>query len=405
MPSGGPEEIRIITPSQRAFWQGITVGELETIQVLLEHRDVDINKYDEAGEQRPGCTALHLAILEMPTWKAQEGRNGIQSAEFVKKFFLALLEHGADIQLPCRYDGEWYLQTAAGKTKSFYPKGYDALGLVLQFIEITRGTEVISPNVTKRLELIRDLLLDNIRSESEPAKRVKCPTLAEDMANAFKERAFADVELVSEGEVIAAHRVVLAARSKVFARMFGSGTFRESHAKRVQIEETDPKSLHTFIKFLYEDALDVNALSSDFDLCQSLIMLSDRYDVDALKIKCSDVILQHHLSVEKAALILRLADQNRARTLRERTLYFVSRNVDNVMATDDFKQLDSELVQEVLRTVVGARTTPKRTSVSKSPKAKKRARTTFTSDGDDDAVRAPPNNGDGEEESDDDVDD
>jgi len=69
--AGGGE--RHPLPVQRAFWQAITVGELETVQVLLEHRagDIDINMVDETGEQRHGCTGLHLAILEMPTWKVR----------------------------------------------------------------------------------------------------------------------------------------------------------------------------------------------------------------------------------------------------------------------------------------------------------------------------------------------
>lgn len=107
--------------------------------------------------------SLHLAILEMPTWKGSEGRNGIQTAEYVRKFIQCLLDHGADIHKICRYKGEWYLQTAAGKTKTFFPDGYDSLGVVLQFIEITRGAEVIASDVTKRLELIRDMLLHQTR--------------------------------------------------------------------------------------------------------------------------------------------------------------------------------------------------------------------------------------------------
>jgi len=391
------EESRTVTPTQRAFWQAITVGELETMQVLLHHKDVDINMYDDAGEQRVGCTALHLAILEMPTWKTEgrsEGRNGIQTAEYVKKFFATLLEHGANIDKPCKYNSEWYLQTAAGKTKSVYPEGYDAIGLVLQFVEITRGAEVISTNVTRRLELIRDLLLEHIKADPEPPRAIKYSTLVDDMAFAFDSGKFADVQLICENEVVPAHRVVLAARSAVFMAMLGSETFKESISRKVMVEETDPAALKIFVQFLYSDSLDQHPVSSDFSLCHNLIMLSNRYDVQALRGKCSEIILKHHLNVEKAAQILRIAHENHVDDLKEQTLTFISnpKNVDDVMKTKDFRTLESDLVQEVLKTVLAGRPSPTRRKLhSPSQSSTKRARTMDLSD--EDAVRAPPNDG------------
>ena len=76
------------------------------MEVLLQHRSIEINRIDEVGDQRAGCAAIHLAILEMATWRGTEGRNGIQSAEFIKKFFALLLQYGADIELVCKYTGK-----------------------------------------------------------------------------------------------------------------------------------------------------------------------------------------------------------------------------------------------------------------------------------------------------------
>ena len=390
-----------VSPIQRAFWQAITVGELETIRVLLENRDIDVNKVDLLGEQRQGCTALHLAILEMPTWKTEgrnEGRNGVQSAEFVKKFFNLLLDHGADIEKPCQYTGEWYLQTAAGKTKSFYPDGYDALGLVLQFVEITRGAEVISTNVTKRLELIRDLLLERIQRHEEILKSEVCRSLVDDMSSAFHSGNFSDVDLVSDNEIISAHRVVLAARSPVFAAMFGSDNFRESKTRRIPIEETDPITLKIFVQFLYEDKLDEGLLASDFQLCHNLIMLANRYDVQPLKEKCSDIVKAKHLNPEKAANILKIADQNQVANLREIALEYISANINQILPTQDFRALDSEMIQEVLRTVVTDRPVNKRVRSSKLTPSKRPHAAV-----DEITVRAPPNNGEEADEEEDPV--
>jgi hypothetical protein len=98
--------------AQKAFWQAITVGDISAVKVLLKHRDIDVNMLDNDGDQRQGCTALHLAILEMPTWKGSEGRNGIQTSTFVESFFALLLDHGADCESVCAYRGGTFVRPA-----------------------------------------------------------------------------------------------------------------------------------------------------------------------------------------------------------------------------------------------------------------------------------------------------
>ena len=493
------------SPSQRAFWQAITVGDLETVQVLLEHGggDIDVNAVDMTGEQRPGCSAIHLAILEMPTWRGSEGRNGIQTADFVRRFFALLLDYGADIDKVCQYGGEWFLQTAAGKTKSFFPEGQTSLGLVLQFIEITRGADVISTNVTKRLELIRDMLLDHIRQRSDAlygltptsslspsasasaasphagSSAVATPfgshgngtsaghgasppsasssssslsaataqavalaatmggagsgftspsaataaavaamlppaSLAADLARSLASRSFCDVEFRCQGEVVPAHRFVLASRSSVFAAMLGGsppgspkaggsgggGSFAESRTGVVNVDHVEPATLRAFVTFLYTDTLvapapmpvasstttpllgeggaeaaaaaaaaatppattpspPTHASSSSSSSSSSwtlppydeLLALSNMYDVPALKDACSSHLAML-LTVDNAAHVLRMADENQASALRARALHFISRHVEQVMVTESFAALDAELTKEVLQTLV-----------------------------------------------------
>jgi hypothetical protein len=290
------------TAAQKALWQAVTIGEIEAVEVLLESKsdDLDINRVDSQGDQRQGCTALHLAILEMPTWRGTEGRNGIQTHEFVKRFFLLLLQYGADIDRVCTYAGEWYLQTAAGKTKSFFPNGNSALGLVLQFIECTRGSAVVSLNVCKRLDLIRDIFLDHLRSRNgifngnlfwsnnysssssgagagtggdvmtnvdSPSKSSSLSShimrstslyrsplligaggaggdenntiglLARDLTIAYQNNVLCDVIIRCQGVRFNAHRFILAARSPVFAAMLNNeGIFSFAESQTGQIE-------------------------------------------------------------------------------------------------------------------------------------------------------------------------
>jgi len=350
--------------AQKSFWQAITVGDLETVKCLLEHRDISINMYDTDGEQRQGGTALHLAILEMPTWKGSEGRNGIQTSDFVKEFIQTLLDYGADIEKVCRYKGEWYLQTAAGKTKTFFPEGYDSLGLALQFIEITRGAEVIANDVTKRLELIRDLLLEHINQQDLKANRALpsdfSPNFAGAMYQMYKKECFTDVELRCEGEVFKAHRVVLAARSVVFEKMLNSN-LKEAHTKVIEVKEVDRDALEAFITFMYTDKIANTEKACD------LLILSNRYDVKDLKDLCS-FTLAKTMNVQNAASILNIADMTNSMELKECAILFISQHIKTIReVSEDFQKLSKSLLQEVFNSYVDLSHPPRKRARRDTP--------------------------------------
>jgi hypothetical protein len=71
------------------------------VKVLLKHRDIDVKMLANDGDRRQVCTALHLAILEMPALKGSERRNGIQTLSFVESFLALLIDHDADCESVC----------------------------------------------------------------------------------------------------------------------------------------------------------------------------------------------------------------------------------------------------------------------------------------------------------------
>ena len=350
---------------QKAFWQAITIGDLETVKCLLKNREIDINLYDTEGEQRKGGTAIQLAILEMPTWKGSEGRNGIQTEEFVRKFIQCLLDHGADIEMQCKYRGEWYLQTAAGKTKSFFPEGYDSLGLVLQFIEITRGAEVIASDVTTRLELIRDMLLEYIQFQE--AQRLTCnsnsieSSLSKNLGEMLKNGSYSDVELLCEGKIFKAHKVILSARSAVFDKMF-STNFMETHSNRVEIKEVQAQTLEAFLSFAYTDELKKEYV----DLTTQLLEFSNMYDVPSLKLHCTQA-LERNIQISNAAFILQIAHDTHSYQLKQAAIKFISENINPVMNTREYDSLEGHLLRDIMKEVVQV------------PYSRKRSRTTVYS--------------------------
>mmetsp|Transcript_27372 Transcript_27372/g.33410 ORF Transcript_27372/g.33410 Transcript_27372/m.33410 type:complete len:605 (+) Transcript_27372:129-1943(+) len=355
--------ISAVSSSQKSFWQAITVGDLKTVKCLLETEDIDVNMYDMEGDQRKGGMSLHLAILEMPTWKGAEN-GGIQTDEYVRDFIQTLLDHGADIHKICNYMGEWYLQTGQGKTKSFFPNGYDSLGVVLQFIEITTGADVITNDVTKRLELIRDMLLAHKRyikkkrrisdiydsfeaAGSAPAGGGES-SLNNDMKSMLLSGHYSDVTLKCEKneKEFKCHKVVLAARSNVFDKMF-SLPLSESREKVITIKEVHPDTLEAFLEYLYTDKVDERFLARTTNLLE----FANRFDVERLKQYCCAVLCEN-LTVDNAASLLSFAHGRDCKELKDNILRFISENVKGVIDSEDFRSLDGDLMRAILKQVV-----------------------------------------------------
>ncbi len=90
-----------------------------------------------------------------------------------------------------------------------------------------------------------------------------------------------DVKLLVESRSFSAHRSLLAARSPVFAAMFGS-EMEEARTGEVLINDTDNGTFEYFLRFLYEGEMK-NWNSS---LRKKLFALADRYQVETLMDIC-----------------------------------------------------------------------------------------------------------------------
>lgn len=71
---------------------------------------------------------------------------------------------------------------------------------------------------------------------------------------AVTEGQLTDTEFVVGDRIFAAHRAVVAARSPVFAAMFGTD-MKESRGRQVDIEDIDARTFEEFLYFLYTGQL------------------------------------------------------------------------------------------------------------------------------------------------------
>ncbi|BAF26553.1 hypothetical protein OsI_33651 [Oryza sativa Indica Group] len=96
----------------------------------------------------------------------------------------------------------------------------------------------------------------------------------------------ADVEFRVGGETVAAHRAVLAARSRVFrAELFGPMKEGVAANGTIQVDDMDAEVFRSLLHFVYTDSLppETGTPREGAAMAQHLIVAADRYDLERLK--------------------------------------------------------------------------------------------------------------------------
>lgn len=178
--------------------------------------------------------------------------------------------------------------------------------------------------------------------------------LSEDFLKLFESHEHSDVTVkVSETE-FKVHKAILSARSPVFNSMFRHDC-TENKNSEVIIEDMDADVVYTMLRYMYCGKLP----DFDTDSAMNLYRVADKYQICMLLRRCS-LFLQSpfSLSVEKAGLVLHLADTHRDLELKGRVCDFVCRNAKQVMMSKEWRKvmksqpgLASEVLEEVLQFV------------------------------------------------------
>ncbi|XP_051211903.1 BTB/POZ and MATH domain-containing protein 2-like [Lolium perenne] len=117
----------------------------------------------------------------------------------------------------------------------------------------------------------------------------------------------ADVTFEIGGEMFAAHRRLLAARSSVFmAQLFGPT--KENDATLIQINDMEPKVFKMMLHFIYTDTLPSIDDGVIMEMAQHLFVVAGRYNLERLKLICTNMLCDHINSIT-VALMLAFAEQ------------------------------------------------------------------------------------------------
>lgn len=158
------------------------------------------------------------------------------------------------------------------------------------------------------------------------------------------------------GEQLAAHKLILSSRSKVFEQMFYGPEMRESLAgAEVQIEDIELGTMKAFIHALYTANIEATFWQDSELLCH-LLKAFHKYEVRQLMSKC-ECQVSALLSVENVCERFMLAELLDLPNLRSSALAFItnsSKSLADVQITEGFKRLTIQrpaLVVEILAKV------------------------------------------------------
>lgn len=129
------------------------------------------------------------------------------------------------------------------------------------------------------------------------------------------------------------HRIILAARSSVFAAMFKHET-SEKQTGIVKITDCDSDSFQEFLEFLYSGQLENVSFRSALQLYKT----ADKYNVQELKRFCVEH-MEHNLKVENICDVFALAEEYDESELYEAAQDFFNRNIVEIFETLQWKTL------------------------------------------------------------------
>ncbi|XP_006659949.1 BTB/POZ and MATH domain-containing protein 2-like [Oryza brachyantha] len=300
-------------------------------------RDNDIGADADAGDDDDGerCISFVLQLLS----------KGVEVHAF---FSFRLLNHETGRSQLVYSTSERHVFDNTGRKIGYGDHAYhDTGGLITRgeleesaFLRDDRLVIECDVTVIKRLRVI-DRDHRRRRRPSPPAS-----DLSMDIVRMLRDKVGTDVLVNVAGEVIAAHGVVLAARSPVFkAQLYGlmRPTVRWQQ-KQIAVHDMQPVVFRELLHFMYTDSISLSTDSLDrgdkTEMIKNLLVAADRYAVDKLKKICEDSLCEC-LNVENVVSMFAMADQHSCYRLKDACAEFMAswERLDRVVDSREYGRL------------------------------------------------------------------
>ncbi|KAL6654201.1 hypothetical protein ACP70R_007666 [Stipagrostis hirtigluma subsp. patula] len=177
--------------------------------------------------------------------------------------------------------------------------------------------------------------------DDEPFVVVPPPDMSQHLGRLLSSGEGADVTFVVDGETVAAHRWLLAARSPVFkVELFGP--MQEKFTNCIRIDDIEARVFKALLDFIYTDSLAEIDDGDEMAMLQHLLVAADRYIIERLKLVCEDKLCSY-VDTGTVATMLVLAEQHNCQGLKRSCFKFLGshNNLRAAMLTDGFEHLTS----------------------------------------------------------------
>jgi len=155
----------------------------------------------------------------------------------------------------------------------------------------------------------------------------------QDLSKLFPNHQSSDVCFVTtDGQEFKAHKLILSARSPVFAGMFNA-RMKENLLDRVDIQDIESVIFEALLRFVYTDQVDLIKINA-----KKLLIAANRYLIPLLKLRC-EAFLAESLTIENCTEIIALADLHNAQQLKKMTTEFIYLRKTEVRKTEGWKTL------------------------------------------------------------------
>ncbi|CAF1200391.1 unnamed protein product, partial [Adineta ricciae] len=113
-----------------------------------------------------------------------------------------------------------------------------------------------------------------------------------------------------------AHKLILAARSPVFAAMFSNRTL-ENTTNTIEINDLRSETIQSMLEYIYTGKVnDIKKSTVELYRC------ADKYQLEDLRLQ-AEMALMSSISIDTSAEILLLADQHHSKDLKSRVIQFI----------------------------------------------------------------------------------
>lgn len=285
-----------------------------------------------------------------------DGKSAEDNASYVS-LFIALASEGTDVRALFELKledqsgkGNHKVHSHFGRPLESGPYTLKYRGSMWGYKRFYKRTSLETSDYLKDDCLVITATVGVVKSHTEGPKLYSIPVPPSDIGKKFgqllESNKGTDVNFEVDGEIFAAHKIVLAARSPVFrAQLFGP--MKEKNMQCIKVEDIEAPVFKALLHFIYWDELlemqeltGLNSKGASTLMAQHMLAAADRYGLERLKLLC-EAKLCEDVAINTVATTLALAEQHHCLQLKAECLKFIAlrENLRAVMQTEGFEYL------------------------------------------------------------------